>query len=304
MIAAAAQRSAAPVSAGARAGRGILAALAICSPLLAVKGATLELGDVNLPAAQDSAAKLAVSLKNPSATVVGLQFDLVYSDGLASPGIPSLPESDTDHQLDVRLVEPGRYRVLLFSKANKPLEAPYNVDLRFGFTDLAPEGGPAMRIENVFMAAEDGSMIPASIAYGPIGAWRNNNFTDAQWNNKGTGGDSGDTDGDGLGNLQEFYFQTDPVKGSGDSVDTLLGGTIVSDGEGGKILRLTWRERKDVQGVAPLVAGGADPANLTDIIPAEVQSEDAGFRDLKAEASAAGASAYFLELKMRRSPAP
>lgn len=298
------ERATRRAAAGLQFGRGLATAAALSASMFMANAGTLELGDAALTGGADVTANLAVSLKNPSVSVVGLQFDLVYEDGLASPGIPSLPEDNTEHKLDVRSVEPGRYRVLLFSQMNKPLAAPYAVDLRFGFTEEAPEGGPAMRLENIYLAAEDGSLIPATIAYGPIGNWRNENFTDAQWNDKATGGDSGDADGDGLGNLEEFYFDTDPLSSDGDAVGSIVQGVILPDGSGGKVLRLTWRERKDVRGVAPRLAGGTDPANLTDTVPFDVQSEDDTFRNLKAEAVTSGEPAYFLELQMKREPTP
>jgi hypothetical protein len=244
---------------------------------------------------------LAVSVKNPAVAIVGLQFDLVYASGLATPGLPTLRDESSGQKLDVRLVEPGRYRVVLFSPGNKPLTAPYSVDLRFGFTEEAPEGGPAMRLENIFLAGDDGSQIPVAATYGPIGSWRNEKFSEADWNNKSTGGDTGDRDGDGLVNLQEFYFGTDPVKSDAESGAASVGGTVLPDGGGGRILRLTWKERKGVAGVQPVVLGGVDPSNLTETVNATAVGEDESFRNLKADAAVGqDAKAYFLELRVTR----
>jgi len=264
---------------------------------------TVELGDPNLSPDPAIPSRLAVSLKNPNpaVSIVGLQFDLVYASGLASPGIPSLRDESSGQKLDVRLVEPGRYRVVLFSPGNKPLEAPYSVDLRFGFTEEAPEGGPAMRLENILLAGADGSQIPAAFTYGPIGQWRSNKFSEATWNNKATGGDGGDADGDGLKNLEEFYFGTDPVSGEAGASRAVVSGSVLPDSGGGRILRLTWQERKTVAGVKPVVVGGADPSNLTDAISTTSSGEDATFRNLKAEKPVGqDAKAYFLELRVNR----
>jgi hypothetical protein len=269
-----------------------------------VFAATVELGDPNLSPDPEVPSKLAVSLKDPAVPIVGLQFDLVYASGLASPGIPSLRDESSGQKLDVRLVEPGRYRVVLFSSANKPLEAPYSVDLRFGFAEEAPEGGPAMRLENILLAGADGSKYQLfTTTYGPIGGWRNNKFSEATWNNKATGGDSGDADGDGLKNLEEFYFGTDPVSGEAGASGAVVSGSVLPDtgNAGSRILRLTWKERKTVAGVKPVVVGGVNPANLTDVIPPTSSGEDSTFRNLKAEAPVGkDAKAYFLELRVNR----
>jgi hypothetical protein len=269
-------------------------------PLLAATN--VELGDPNLSPDPEVPSRLAVSLKKTAVPIVGLQFDLVYASGLASPGIPTLRDESSGQKLDVRLVEPGRYRVVLFSSANKPLVAPYSVDLRFGFTEEAPEGGPAMRLENVLLAGEDGSKYELfTTTYGPIGSWRNTNFSEATWNNKATGGDSGDADGDGLRNLEEFYFGTNPRSGEAGAAEAVVSGTVLPDSLGGRILRLTWNERKSVVGVKPVVRGGVDPANLTDVISPISSGEDSAFRNLKAEAPVGeDVEAYFLELRVTR----
>jgi hypothetical protein len=268
----------------------------VVNPLQATN---LELGDPNLSSDSETPSTLAVSLKNPAVTIVGMQFDIVYSNGLASPGIPTLPEG-TNHEMDVRLVEPGRYRVMVFSPTNQPLVAPYSVNLRFGFTDEAPDGGPAMRLDNLILAASDGVQIPAASTYGPIGGWRNENFSDDVWNSNTTGGDSGDADNDGLANIQEFYFNTDP-KSSDSNVTSVVQGALASDGSGSKVLRLTWTGRKAVDGVKAVVYGGTDPANLTEVVSEEVvDGSDAEVDKLKAEKDVKDAKAYFMEIRVER----
>ncbi len=259
----------------------------------------MELGDPALSSDSETPSTLAVSLKNPAVTIVGMQFDIVYSSGLASPGIPTLPEG-TNHEMDVRLVEEGRYRVMVFSRTNQALVAPYSVNLRFGFAEAAPDGGPAMRLENLVLAASDGSKILAASTYGPIGGWRNENFSDDVWNSKTTGGDSGDADKDGLANIQEFYFNTDP-KSSDSNVTSVVQGALASDGSGGKVLRLTWTGRKAVDGVKAVVYGGTDPANLTEVVSEQVvDGSDSEVDKLKAEKDVKDAKAYFMEIRVER----
>jgi hypothetical protein len=228
-----------------------------------------------------------------------MQFDIVYSSGLASPGIPTLPDG-TNHERDVRLVEEGRYRVMVFSRTNQALVAPYSVNLRFGFAEASPDGGPAMRLENLILAGSDGSEIPAASTYGPIGSWRNDNFSDEVWNSKTTGGDTGDADKDGLKNIQEFYFNTDP-KASDSNLTSVVEGSLDSDGSGGKVLRLTWTGRKAADGVKAVVYGGSDPANLTDVVSEQVvDGSDAKVDQLKAEKDVKNSKAYFMEIRVER----
>jgi hypothetical protein len=228
-----------------------------------------------------------------------MQFDIVYASTLASPGIPTLPDG-TNHKIDVRLLEDGRYRVMVYSPTNATLPEPYSVDLRFGFTEEAPDGGPAMRLENLVLAASDGSQIDALKAYGPIGAWRNDKFSDDAWNNKTTGGDLGDADKDGLKNIQEFYFDTDP-KSSDSDVTSVVQGSLASDGSGGKVLRLTWTGRKAADGVKAVVYGGTDPANLTEVVSEQVvDGSDAKVDQLKAEKDVKNSKAYFMEIRVER----
>ncbi|MCX6973024.1 MAG: hypothetical protein NTZ94_01785 [Verrucomicrobia bacterium] len=277
----------------------ILSLFLITSLVFPLKATNVELGDPALSSDSETPSTLAVSLKNPAVTIVGMQFDIVYSSGLASPGIPTLPEG-TNHEMDVRLVEEGRYRVMVFSRTNQALVAPYSVNLRFGFAEAAPDGGPAMRLENLVLAASDGSEIPAASTYGPIGGWRNENFSDDVWNSKTTGGDSGDADKDGLANIQEFYFNTDP-KSSDSNVTSVVQGALASDGSGGKVLRLTWTGRKAVDGVKAVVYGGTDPANLTEVVSEQVvDGSDSEVDKLKAEKDVKDAKAYFMEIRVER----
>ena len=277
----------------------ILSLLLITSLVFPLKATIVELGDPELSSDSETPSTLAVSLKNPAVTIVGMQFDIVYSSGLASPGIPTLPEG-TNHEMDVHPVESGRYRVMVFSPTNQPLVAPYSVNLRFGFAEEAPDGGPAMHLENLILAASDGSSIPALSTYGPIGGWRNENFSDDVWNSKTTGGDSGDVDNDGLANIEEFYFNTDP-KSSDSNVTSVVRGALASDGANGKVLRLTWTGRKAADGVKAVVYGGTDPANLTDVISEQVvDGSDAKVDQLKAEMNVKNTKAYFMEIRVER----
>jgi hypothetical protein len=264
-----------------------------------LQATNVELGDPDLSSDSETPSTLAVSLKNPAVNIVGMQFDIVYSNGLASPGIPTLPEG-TNHEMDVRLVEPGRYRVMVFSRTNQALVAPYSVNLRFGFAEASPDGGPAMRLENLILAGSDGSEIPAASTYGPIGSWRNDNFSDEVWNSKTTGGDSGDADEDGLANIQEFYFNSDP-KSSDSNVTSVVQGALASDGSGGKVLRLTWSGRKAADGVKAVVYGGSDPANLTEVVSEQlIDGSDAKVDQLKAEKDVKNSKAYFMEIRVER----
>ncbi len=260
----------------------------------------LELGDPALSSDSETPSKLAVSLKNPNVDIVGMQFDIVYASNLASPGIPTLPDG-SKHEIDVRLVEPGRFRVMVFSPTNAVLTAPYSVELRFGFAAEAPDGGPAMHIENLTLAGSDGSMITASSTYGPIGSWRNNNFSDDAWNNKTTGGDRGDADKDGLANIEEFYFKTDP-KASDSNTTSVVKGALASDNQGGKVLRLTWTGRKAADGVKAVVYGGTDPKNLNEVISEQVVKDSDTSVDLKAEKDVKNGNtkAYFMEIRVER----
>jgi hypothetical protein len=267
--------------------------------VIPLQATNVELGDPALSSDSETPSTLAVSLKNPAVTIVGMQFDIVYSSGLASPGIPTLPDG-TNHEMDVRLVEEGRYRVMVFSRTNQELAAPYSVNLRFGFAEAAPDGGPAMRLDNLILAASDGSSIPAASTYGPIGGWRNENFSDEVWNSKTTGGDSGDADEDGLANIQEFYFNSDP-KSSDSNVTSVVQGALASDGSGGKVLRLTWSGRKAADGVKAVVYGGSDPANLTEVVSEQlVDGSDAKVDQLKAEKDVKNSKAYFMEIRVER----
>jgi hypothetical protein len=267
--------------------------------VIPLQATNVELGDPALSSDSETPSTLAVSLKNPAVTIVGMQFDIVYSSGLASPGIPTLPDG-TNHEMDVRLVEEGRYRVMVFSRTNQALVAPYSVNLRFGFAEAAPDGGPAMRLDNLILAASDGSSIPAASTYGPIGGWRNENFSDEVWNSKTTGGDSGDADEDGLANIQEFYFNSDP-KSSDSNVTSVVQGALASDGSGGKVLRLTWSGRKAADGVKAVVYGGSDPANLTEVVSEQlVDGSDAKVDQLKAEKDVKNSKAYFMEIRVER----
>ena len=267
--------------------------------VIPLQATNVELGDPALSSDSETPSTLAVSLKNPAVTIVGMQFDIVYSSGLASPGIPTLPDG-TNHEMDVRLVEEGRYRVMVFSRTNQALVAPYSVNLRFGFAEASPDGGPAMRLENLILAGSDGSEIPAASTYGPIGSWRNDNFSDEVWNSKTTGGDTGDADKDGLKNIQEFYFNTDP-KASDSNLTSVVEGSLDSDGSGGKVLRLTWSGRKAADGVKAVVYGGSDPANLTEVVSEQVvDGSDAKVDQLKAEKDVKNSKAYFMEIRVER----
>lgn len=274
----------------------------ITSLVASLHAANVELGDPDLSTDPETPSTLAVTLEDPSVDIVGMQFDIVYDHTLASPGIPTLPEG-TKHEVDVRLVEDGRYRVMVFSPTNAVLETPegpYSVELRFGFAEEAPDGGPAMRIENLILAGSDGSSIAASPTYGPIGGWRNEKFKDdAVWNNKITGGDSGDADNDGLSNIEEFYFDTDP-RSSESNATSVVQGELASDGKGGKVLRLTWTGKK-AAGVKAVVYGGTDPANLTDEVAEQVVNGTASDVNLlKAEKDVKDAKAYFMEIRVER----
>jgi hypothetical protein len=277
----------------------LLSVFFLTSLVVPLRATNVELGDPNLSSDSETPSTLAVSLKNPAVTIVGMQFDIVYSSGLASPGIPTLPDG-TNHEMDVRLVEEGRYRVMVFSRTNQALVAPYSVNLRFGFAEASPDGGPAMRLENLILAGSDGSEIPAASTYGPIGSWRNDNFSDEVWNSKTTGGDSGDADEDGLANIQEFYFNSDP-KSSDSNVTSVVQGALASDGSGGKVLRLTWSGRKAADGVKAVVYGGSDPANLTEVVSEQlVDGSDAKVDQLKAEKDVKNSKAYFMEIRVER----
>jgi len=267
--------------------------------LAPLHAADVELGDPNISSDAQTPSMLAVSLKNPAVTIVGMQFDIVYSSGLASPGIPTLPDG-TNHEIDVRLVEPGLYRVMVFSPTNAALTAPYSVNLRFAFAELAPDGGPAMHLENLILAASDGSQIPAKSTYGPIGEWRNEKFKNADdvWNNKATGGRNGDSDNDGLSNIEEFYFDTDP-RSSASNAASVVQGALTSDGAGGKVLRMTWTGKK-AAGVKPVVYGGADPSNLSEKIVLNVDDTASDVEILKAEKEVKTDKAYFMEIRMER----
>jgi hypothetical protein len=270
------------------------------SGLANAQNAKLELGDPDLSTDIDSPSTLAVSLKDVAngVQIVGMQFDIVYANTLASPGIPTLPDG-TNHEIDVRLVEDGRYRVMVYSPTNAILPEPYSVDLRFGFTEEAPDGGPAMRLEKLVLAGSDGSKIVATEAYGPIGSWRKDNFSDDVWNSKITGGDSGDADKDGLSNIEEFYFDTD-AKSADSNTTSMVQGAIVSDNSGGKVLRLTWSGRK-AAGVKAVVYGGSDPANLTEVVSEQlVDGSDAKVDQLKAEKDVKNSKAYFMEIRVER----
>ncbi len=271
------------------------------SCLAIAQDAKLELGDPDLSSDISTPSTLAVSLKDVAQDkkIVGMQFDIVYANALASPGIPTLPEG-TNHQIDVRLVSEGKYRVMVFSPTNSELPAPYTVDLRFGFADEAPDGGPAMRLENLVLAASDGSKIPAASTYGPIGGWRNENFSDDVWNSKTTGGDGGDADKDGLKNIEEFYFATNP-RSSQSNVTSVVQGALGSDASGGKVLRLTWSGRKSADGVRAVIYGGTDPGNLTEIVSEQtVDTSDPNFDKLKAEKNVQNGNAYFMEIRVER----
>ena len=277
----------------------LLFCLLLPALVVPASASNLELGDPNLSSDPDSPSRLAVSLKNVAAAIVGMQFDIVYSSGLASPGIPTLPEGSS-HKIDVRLVSQGRYRVMVYSPTNEAFNSPYSVDLRFAFADEAPEGGPAMRLENLILATSDGVEIPASAMYGPIGSWRNEKFSDEVWNNKVTGGDRGDADKDGLANIEEFYFTTDP-RSSDSNASSVIGGALSPDGSGGKVLRLTWTARKAVDGVKPVIFGGTDPANLQEVIAEQVvDTSNPNFDKLKAEKSVKNGNAYFMEIRAQR----
>jgi hypothetical protein len=277
----------------------ILSLILSTAVVLPLQATNVELGDPDLSSDTETPSTLAVSLKNPAVTIVGMQFDIVYSSGLASPGIPTLPDG-TNHEMDVRLVEEGRYRVMVFSRTNQALVAPYSVNLRFGFAEASPDGGPAMKLENLILAGSDGSEIPAASTYGPIGSWRNDNFSDEVWNSKTTGGDTGDADKDGLKNIQEFYFNTDP-KASDSNLTSVVEGSLDSDGSGGKVLRLTWTGRKAADGVKAVVYGGSDPANLTDVVSEQVvDGSDAKVDQLKAEKDVKNSKAYFMEIRVER----
>lgn len=267
--------------------------------VIPLQATNVELGDPDLSSDTETPSTLAVSLKNPAVTIVGMQFDIVYSSGLASPGIPSLPDG-TNHEMDVRLVEEGRYRVMVFSRTNQALVAPYSVNLRFGFAEASPDGGPAMKLENLILAGSDGSEIPAASTYGPIGSWRNDNFSDEVWNSKTTGGDTGDADKDGLKNIEEFYFATDP-RSSQSNVTSVVQGALGSDASGGKVLRLTWSGRKAADGVKAVIYGGTDPGNLTEVVSEQtVDTSDPNFDKLKAEKSVKDGNAYFMEIRVER----
>jgi hypothetical protein len=271
------------------------------SCLVIAQDAKLELGDPDLSSDISTPSTLAVSLKDVAQDkkIVGMQFDIIYANALASPGIPTLPEG-TNHQIDVRLVSEGKYRVMVFSPTNSELPAPYTVDLRFGFAEAAPDGGPAMRIENLFLAGSDGSSIAGLPTYGPIGGWRNEKFSDEVWNNKTTGGAIGDADKDGLKNIEEFYFNTDP-RSSDSNVTSVVQGALASDGANGKVLRLTWTGRKAADGVKAVVYGGTDPANLTEVISEQVvDGSNAKVDQLKAEKDLKNTKAYFMEIRVER----
>ena len=115
--------------------------------LATAQNAKLELGDPDLSTDMETPSTLAVSLKDVAngVQIVGMQFDIVYANTLASPGIPTLLDG-TNHEIDVRLIEDGCYRVMVYSPTNATLPEPYSVDLRFGFTEDAPDGGPSMRL--------------------------------------------------------------------------------------------------------------------------------------------------------------
>jgi hypothetical protein len=276
----------------------LLSLIVSAALVIPLQATNVELGDPDLSSDSETPSTLAVSLKNPAVTIVGMQFDIVYSNGLASPGIPTLPEG-TNHEMDVRLVEPGRYRVMVFSRTNQALAAPYSVNLRFGFAEESPDGGPAMKLEDLILAGSDGSEIPAATTYGPIGSWRKDNFSDEAWNNKTTGGDSGDADKDGLSNIEEFYFDTD-AKSADSNTTSMVQGAIVSDNSGGKLLRLTWSGRK-AAGVKAVVYGGSDPANLTEVVSEQlVDGSDAKVDKLKAEKDVKNSKAYFMEIRVER----
>jgi hypothetical protein len=276
----------------------LLSLIVSAALVIPLQATNVELGDPDLSSDSETPSTLAVSLKNPAVTIVGMQFDIVYSNGLASPGIPTLPEG-TNHEMDVRLVEPGRYRVMVFSRTNQALAAPYSVNLRFGFAEESPDGGPAMKLEDLILAGSDGSEIPAATTYGPIGSWRKDNFSDEAWNNKTTGGDSGDADKDGLSNIEEYYFDTD-AKSADSNTTSMVQGAIVSDNSGGKLLRLTWSGRK-AAGVKAVVYGGSDPANLTEVVSEQlVDGSDAKVDKLKAEKDVKNSKAYFMEIRVER----
>jgi hypothetical protein len=159
-----------------------------------------------------------------------------------------------------------------------------------------------MRLEKLILAGSDGTSIPAAPTYGPIGSWRNEKFSDEVWNNKTTGGDTGDADGDGYANIQEFYFDTDPRKSNSNASNVVNAQLVPAEAGGNKVLRLSWTGRKSDRGVMPVVYGGTNPASLTEPVSSVVvgSSSDPDLDQLKAEKSVNGASAYFLELRVER----
>lgn len=159
-----------------------------------------------------------VKLRNER-RIVGLQFDLRIPAGQAVPGISLVGEGMEKHRLGSRLVA-DRLKVVVHSPTNAELPDGDILSIPLTLSPGSPQGGPALKVENLIFTNAAGQTIAGSVYYHPLEVWRQDHFTQAQLGDPEVVGDFKDPDGDGLTNIMEFLFATDPLKKDGKDIAT------------------------------------------------------------------------------------
>jgi hypothetical protein len=143
-------------------------------------------------------------------SIVGMQFDLRIPANHAGAGGALLLEGMENHRLKTRVVE-NTLKVVVHSPTNAEIPSASVLSIPLSLSSSAPEGGPALLIENLIFTNAAGQNVSGAVFYHPLETWRQERFSEEQRNDPNIVGDNSDPDGDGYSNLEEFLFATDPL---------------------------------------------------------------------------------------------
>ena len=270
----------------------MLAALAF--PAL-LRGEELLVGDTS--GSPGSSIVLPVTVVG-SATITGLQFDLVFPASQASVLVPSVEAPSSNHRTLAREIAAGRQRVVIYSPTNRALPGNALLSIPVTLTTNSPGGGPDFTVQNIRFITTGGQTVTPTASYGALAYWRKLYFSPAELNDPLVVGDDRDADGDGIPNLLEFASGGNPKVKETDARRPVASSRI----EGGKqYLVLRYRKSAELENAILSVEAATDLKTwLTQPQGVPTGVTDATSIELETKLELIG-PAKFLRLKVRRS---
>ena len=233
-----------------------------------------------------------------SATITGMQFDLVFPASQASVLVPSVEAPGSDHRTLAREIAAGRQRMVIYSPTNRALPVNALLSVPVTLTTSSPGGGPNFTVQNIRFITTGGQTVTPTASYGALAYWRKLYFSPAELNDPLVVGDNQDADGDGIPNLLEFASGGNPKVQDPEARRPLASSRM----EGGKqYLVLRYRESAELESASLQVEAGTDLKTwLTQPRGVPTGVTDATSIELETKLELTG-PAKFLRLKVRRS---